>query len=513
MKKIVIAFIVFLVALILTGCSGVGENPSADDAANDNTIIPELPENVVIKAGDSYHKWNITATSFVVSLDSGTVLDSMTVEEVSNSNNYLIMGYIDVSDNYVYQKLGWNEPTQTIYTIPVYHAFSNIDSARSDVSVSITLTAYADYNLIPPLIILTGDNPMAVNKGATFSDPGAVVKDWGVSDIAASVTGSVDTSTEGTYLLTYSASNDSDGNVAVNIIRTVNVVPMGSVWSSHDLPDTSYWKTVMFGNNTFVAISKSKSAVSSDGKNWIAGNLPNYDDWKGASYGNGVFVVLAGDDSGNNSTKAATSSDGITWTLQNLPTAGNWCGITYGNNTFVAVSQDGGKVVTSIDGITWTARTIPTAQYYCSVVYGNNTFVAVAHSNSITATSTDGEIWVTHADALPAPGLSVTFGEGLFVAVNYGSNIAATSIDGITWTQRDLPSSAKWCSVTYGNGVFTAIAGEGSTHDSITAATSEDGITWTARTLPAAADWNAVTFGNDIFVAVAGSGGYAATSP
>ncbi|WP_296637773.1 immunoglobulin-like domain-containing protein [Polaribacter sp.] len=76
-----------------------------------------------------------------------------------------------------------------------------------------------------PVITLVGDNPMTIEVGSTFTDPGATALDAGDDDLTSSivVTGSVDTSTIGTYTVTYNVS-DANGNAADSVTRTVNVV-------------------------------------------------------------------------------------------------------------------------------------------------------------------------------------------------------------------------------------------------------------------------------------------------
>ena len=63
---------------------------------------------------------------------------------------------------------------------------------------------------------------MNVNQGSTFSDPGATAEDAVDGTVTVTVSGTVDTSTVGTYTLTYRA-EDSAGNEASKT-RTVNVL-------------------------------------------------------------------------------------------------------------------------------------------------------------------------------------------------------------------------------------------------------------------------------------------------
>lgn len=74
----------------------------------------------------------------------------------------------------------------------------------------------------PLVITLLGSNPLTVECHGSFADPGATANDACAGSFAASVAGSVDTSTPGTYTLTYTAS-DPSGNAALPVTRTVNV--------------------------------------------------------------------------------------------------------------------------------------------------------------------------------------------------------------------------------------------------------------------------------------------------
>jgi formylglycine-generating enzyme len=79
------------------------------------------------------------------------------------------------------------------------------------------------YDTTPPVITLNGANPQTVYRGTAFTDPGATVTDD--FDATRTITGSgtVHTTTVGSYTLTYSA-QDEVGNVATPVTRTVEVV-------------------------------------------------------------------------------------------------------------------------------------------------------------------------------------------------------------------------------------------------------------------------------------------------
>jgi uncharacterized protein YjbI with pentapeptide repeats len=74
-----------------------------------------------------------------------------------------------------------------------------------------------------PVITLFGANPLAVYKGASFTDPGASVTDDTDAPTTILGVGSVDTSVVGNYTITYNA-KDSAGNAATPVTRTVHVI-------------------------------------------------------------------------------------------------------------------------------------------------------------------------------------------------------------------------------------------------------------------------------------------------
>ncbi len=82
----------------------------------------------------------------------------------------------------------------------------------------------------PPVIALNGPAFLIVERGTAYIDPGASVTDNADIGLQHSVTGIVDTSVSGTYLLTYHAS-DAAANAAATRTRTVVVVDRGATVS------------------------------------------------------------------------------------------------------------------------------------------------------------------------------------------------------------------------------------------------------------------------------------------
>lgn len=97
------------------------------------------------------------------------------------------------------------------------------DSGRllSDID-TVTMTGI---DKTPPKITLLGTNPMTVEEGTAYVEPGYTATDNADGNITSKVqvSGSVDVNTPDTYTLTYSVS-DTAGNAATPVTRTVNVV-------------------------------------------------------------------------------------------------------------------------------------------------------------------------------------------------------------------------------------------------------------------------------------------------
>lgn len=79
----------------------------------------------------------------------------------------------------------------------------------------------------PPVITLTGSPTVNKNVGSVYLDEGATAFDNFQGDVTESISASnhVDTSVIGTYLVTYDVS-DNNNNPAIQVTRTVNVVPI-----------------------------------------------------------------------------------------------------------------------------------------------------------------------------------------------------------------------------------------------------------------------------------------------
>lgn len=112
-------------------------------------------------------------------------------------------------------------------THQVSYTCTNALGAAGSATRSIVVT-----DAIPPVVTLLGANPLMVQAGGTFSDPGAAALDLCAGDLTTNlvVSGSVNTNLPGTYLVTYSAMDDA-GNIGVTN-RNVLVVTRPSLAAS-----------------------------------------------------------------------------------------------------------------------------------------------------------------------------------------------------------------------------------------------------------------------------------------
>ena len=102
--------------------------------------------------------------------------------------------------------------------------YTSIDAAGNSASTTRTVTVIAYVDIIDPVITLVGSSSITLEFGETYVEAGATATDNDDGDITANIviSGTVDTSTAGTYPVTYSVS-DVAGN-SDSVTRTVTVV-------------------------------------------------------------------------------------------------------------------------------------------------------------------------------------------------------------------------------------------------------------------------------------------------
>jgi hypothetical protein len=118
---------------------------------------------------------------------------------------------------------------------------------------------------IAPVIIISGDNPLEISQGETFSDPGATATDDRDEVITVTPSGTVDMSTVGDYNIVYTAT-DNAGN-ETNATRTVTVNPADVVWNVSNMTEfrQALEDASANGESDRIVLSKGTYTVTSDG--------------------------------------------------------------------------------------------------------------------------------------------------------------------------------------------------------------------------------------------------------
>jgi formylglycine-generating enzyme required for sulfatase activity len=118
-------------------------------------------------------------------------------------------------------------PTNPVNTnVPgTYTVRYNVSDAAMNAATEVTRTVNIQ-DTTPPVITLTGNPIISIAQGDVYTDAGATALDACDGNLMAFITVGrdiVDTSTTGTYIITYNVS-DSSGNAAAEVTRTVRVV-------------------------------------------------------------------------------------------------------------------------------------------------------------------------------------------------------------------------------------------------------------------------------------------------
>ena len=110
-------------------------------------------------------------------------------------------------------------------------------STSQAVTGTITVNAAVTADTTPPVITLAGSSTINLTVGDSFTDPGATATDDVDGDITLSITASgiVDTSTAGTYVITYSVT-DTAGNTATADRTIIVSAPVSGIF----IPDDNF---------------------------------------------------------------------------------------------------------------------------------------------------------------------------------------------------------------------------------------------------------------------------------
>ena len=167
-------------------------------------------------------------------------LTNQTVQCGSNSLTYAVTaaGTPPLNYQWSFDGVPVSNATNASYSLVNVHLPSHtigvvVTNLYGSIASNAVLTVQ---DTIAPAITLNGGNPMFVELGGTFTDPGVTATDTCAGPVAVIVSGSVNTSAPGTNTVTYTA---GDGNGNTNAVtRTVIVrdtTPPAILWSFTNL--------------------------------------------------------------------------------------------------------------------------------------------------------------------------------------------------------------------------------------------------------------------------------------
>jgi hypothetical protein len=242
-KKILIAFILMFATLGLTGCDLFNSNNIPNvcgdgyelqgtecvpiEVSGDIPVITLIGDpEITIAVGDAFADLGATASD----TEDGDLTSSIVVNSTVNLN---VAG---------------------VYTI-TYDVVDSDDNAAETVTRTVTVVEPGNN---APVVTLIGDSEVTVETGDVFTDPGATASDVEDGDLTTSiiVTGFVDTSVAGVYVITYMVT-DSDQNNSNVAMRTVTVQPSDAEVLARYMADN--WD----GTMSFLGLTKANMDFSS----------------------------------------------------------------------------------------------------------------------------------------------------------------------------------------------------------------------------------------------------------
>ena len=187
-----------LILLSLVGCGGGGGSDSPPAPTPDTTApVITAPDSISVAAESS----------------AGTAADNPAIasflSRVSATDN--VDGRVNVSNN-----------APALFPLGVTTVTFTARDASGNQAQPLTRTVTV-YDGDAPVITLNGATSLNHVHGSPYVDPGAVAEDVVDGSVTVTVEGSVDTEVMGIYRLVYSA-QDSEGNMALEVVRTVNVI-------------------------------------------------------------------------------------------------------------------------------------------------------------------------------------------------------------------------------------------------------------------------------------------------
>lgn len=201
-----------------------------------------------------------------------------------------------------------NHNAPSIFPLGVTTVTFSATDSHGNVGTDTATVTVADQT--KPVITLQGSSTVTLNHGDNYVDAGATASDNIDGDISSNIskTGSVNTSTSGTYTLAYNVS-DNAGNAASTVYRYVTVLAAGDTTPPVVTPPVNITVAATDANGTAATVQAIKSFLSGAyASDDVDGILFTVDHDAPAVFGLGVNTVTfsATDAAGNTGTAQAT---------------------------------------------------------------------------------------------------------------------------------------------------------------------------------------------------------------
>ena len=168
----------------------------------------------------------------------------------------------------------------------------NVTDASGNIATQVTRTVNI-VDTTPPVITLSGSSMMQIYRGTTYIDAGASWIDNYDTSCTISSSGSVDSSTLGTYTITYT-STDSSGNTRIET-RSVQVI-------SGDTPILSLVGMTPYTHEVLTAYTDSGATASDSEDGNITGNITSSGSVNANILGSYMITYSVTDSHGNTAT-------------------------------------------------------------------------------------------------------------------------------------------------------------------------------------------------------------------
>ena len=148
--------------------------------------------------------------------------------------------------------------------VNIHGAYSVVYSATDSSGNSATATRVVFVkDTIAPIIILNGANPLTITQGNSYTEFGAVVTDNYDTGLIATINSSaVNINSVGSYQVTYNAI-DSSGNLAAQVIRTVNVISANNPSNGNSIETNSgYTYNDVYQNQYLQQLNRTNQGIT-----------------------------------------------------------------------------------------------------------------------------------------------------------------------------------------------------------------------------------------------------------